>query len=320
MQAVFSPMMRHLCRLFHKNAGPLSHPAPAGPPRVAQGIVLAAGIAAAAWRVGALSRSGALAATAVGTAVYAGTGVRGSIAVIGYFLTSSALGRIPGKRGVLQRRGNQRDAVQVLANGGPPALFALLNSWNSGPARERARSAFAGSLATAAADTWATEIGTRWGGTPRRLVGRQQMQPGDSGGVTAVGLAASAAGSLTISVASLLDEGDIRTRLLPWAIGGFAGSVVDSLLGETVQEVRWCDVCAERTEMLVHTCGRPTCHLSGLPGINNDIVNVLAVMSGGLFAAALAKTVSDLTARKASRVELPMTMTNSRSPGFPGSP
>jgi uncharacterized protein (TIGR00297 family) len=318
MQAVFSPMTCHLCRL-----SAASHPRrpvdrAALPRRVAQGSLLAASIATLAWRLRALSGTGALAATVVGAATYAGMGIRGSSVMVGYFLTSSALGRLPGQPGRAQRRGNRRDAVQVLANGGLPAAFSILHLCSSGAVAKVAPAAFAGSLATAAADTWATEVGVRWGGTPRSIVTGRRLRPGESGGVTICGLAAAAAGALTISAASHLGEHRGRSQTWRCAIAGISGSLVDSLLGATIQEQRWCKVCNERTEQLTHSCGHRSEHLSGLPAVNNDIVNFLAVLSGGLVAAALSRTSHQLTERKASRVELPMTLTNSRLPGHLG--
>src|SRR4051794_41739968 len=89
----------------------------------------AAAIATAARRRRALTADGAAAATVVGTIVAARGGLPAAAALIAFFVTSSALSRFKerekARRGVLaQAKGGERDAWQVLANGGdPPAPF-----------------------------------------------------------------------------------------------------------------------------------------------------------------------------------------------------
>ena len=49
----------------------------------------------------------------------------GAAALLAFFASSTLLGRLPQSHGRQQRRGNERDAVQVLANGGVAAALAL---------------------------------------------------------------------------------------------------------------------------------------------------------------------------------------------------
>ena len=81
-------------------------------------------------------------------------------------------------------------------------------------------------------------------------------------------------------------------------VGGLVGSLFDSLLGATVQGIYHCDHCAKETEHRFHVCGtrpgghpprRATTHLvRGWAWLNNDIVNLMASLLGGLVSAALA--------------------------------
>ncbi|MFT4039755.1 MAG: DUF92 domain-containing protein [Thermomicrobiales bacterium] len=247
--------------------------------RLPQGIAAAGVIAATAWRARALTKDGALAATAVGALVLAGAGVRGSAALVSYFASSSLLGRLPASSAQQQRRGNRRDAVQVLANGGPAATLALALAVASGRQQRIAEAAFYSSIAAAAADTWATEIGTRWGGQPRVLLLGPQAPAGTSGGVSGAGLAASCAAAASIA---LLAAAPNQGRGLGAAvlIGGVSGSLADSVIGATVQERRWCDACLLATESPRHSCGTETRHIGGIPGCTNDIVNVLGILVG----------------------------------------
>lgn len=243
-----------------------------------------------AWRVRALSPSGAGAATLVGGSVFAGVGTRGAAALVAFFVSSTLLGRLPSHARNQQRRGNQRDAVQVLANGGVAALLALAATRVTSDARRRLTTGFAGAVAAAAADTWATEIGTRSHFAPRSIVTWAPLPAGSSGAVTPAGLAASASGAVVIAaVTSTSNQVTGRTTLpTPLAVlaGGIAGSLGDSLLGATLQEVRYCDVCARETEVLIHACGHPTRHLRGHPWCNNDVVNALATAIGATTAMA----------------------------------
>lgn len=286
--------------------------------RVIQGFVLATGLAASARRMHALSVSGAVAAALVGTAVHSGMGMRGSITTVGYFVSSSALGRLHRPTRPIQQRGNQRDAVQVLANGGPSALLALLSARNPKLVDGFSTTAFYACLAAAAADTWATEIGTRWGGPPRSIVTGRRTEPGESGAVTFAGLAASLGASLAVAALAPTGPEGRHYRAIGCLVGGVAGSLADSLLGALVQERRWCESCCAITELTVHTCGCRTRSISGLRSVSNDAVNLMAVTAGGLAAVAVTEALSKLTPRHGSRVEFVPTLTNSRVPGHIG--
>src|SRR5687768_17371857 len=96
--------------------------------RATIGLAGAAMISLAARQLGALSPGGVLAATAVGATVVAGSGVRGGAMLVAFFTSSTLLGRLPATVHFEQRRGRERDAVQVMANGGVAAVMALASS------------------------------------------------------------------------------------------------------------------------------------------------------------------------------------------------
>jgi uncharacterized membrane protein len=66
------------------------------------------------------------------------------------------------------------------------------------------------------------------------------------------------------------------------AVAGVTGSLVDSALGELVQERRWCSGCMSRTEARIHRCGTVTEHAGGLRGVDNDVVNLACTVAGCL--------------------------------------
>jgi uncharacterized protein (TIGR00297 family) len=249
------------------------------------GGVLAVAIALAARRTRSLAASGALAAALLGT-LAAAAGSAWAILLVVYFVSSSLLshwGRVEKERRTASvvEKGGERDAAQVFANGGVFGFAALLMIVMP-DARWLALGM--GSLAASAADTWATEIGTLFGGTPRSITTFRRMPVGQSGGVSAVGtVAAVGAAAFVTLIAQLLGVlPEIRFAVL---IGGVTGAVVDSLLGATLQSRRWCPRCDRATEREIHDCGTETRIRGGLRWLNNDVVNFLSTAAGGLLAA-----------------------------------
>lgn len=265
--------------------------------RSAVGLVLAIGVADAARRVRALSGSGAVAAAIIGSLTVA-AGWPWAALLVTYFVTAASLSRVGRDRrdariaGIVARIG-ARDARQVLANGGVFALAALASivvPWSGWSV------VGAGALAASAADSWATEIGTLAGGTPRSIVSLQPVPPGLSGGVTVPGTLAAIAGALfTALVAWAL--GWPRAAAVGVFVGGIAGSWADSLAGATLQERRRCDGCGAWTERVVHSCGMETRLSSGFAWLDNDGVNVLCTLTGAIAAVVSASMLAAPVAR-----------------------
>jgi uncharacterized protein (TIGR00297 family) len=254
--------------------------------RFAGALPIAGVVAVAARRAGSLTASGAVAAAGVG-AVAVAAGWPWAVLLIVYFAASTALSRLGRARkekltsSIVAKRG-PRDAWQVMANGFAFGVAAL-GSLSSYPAPPDPGwfALGAGALAASAADTWATEIGILYGGTPRSVLHWRPVPAGTSGAVSLVGSVGALLGALTIGVVVLVVGG---SKLVAGAavIGGLAGALLDSLLGATVQSRLWCDRCGVQTEREVHDCGRATYPIRGMTWIDNDLVNFLAGIAGGL--------------------------------------
>lgn len=184
-----------------------------------------------------LSAAGAAAALAVGGATVWGMGWRGFGLLLAFFVSGS----------LLTRGGGRRNARQVVANGGVAALGALAGSWP----------VFAGALAAAAADTWATEIGA-YSPTPPRLITNGTPVPrGANGGITLLGTAGGTLGAACMGgVTWLLGPHDLWLAAVV-AVAGVLGMLIDSLLGATLQgpEDRWLDNDAVNLAMTLAGAG-----------------------------------------------------------------
>jgi uncharacterized protein (TIGR00297 family) len=252
---------------------------------VALGALFAAAIAIAAYRVRALSLDGAIAAFTVGTIVFACAQWRGAAILLAFFVPSVLLTRMGRERKMRlgeAHEGKARNAWQVLANGGVAALCALA-AVHFGALFAVA---FAGAFAAASADTWGTEIGTLARARPVSILTFRPIRTGLSGGITLQGSAATIAGALFVAaVASLVRF----APLLAVAAGGIAGALLDSLLGASLQALRWCPSCQSECETSRHRCGTPTMPRRGIGWFQNDAVNFCATLGGALVAVLAAR-------------------------------
>lgn len=248
------------------------------------GCVLAGAVAWWARTAGSLTTNGAVMATVVGGITVA-AGWSWGVLLMVFFFSSSALSRwrasVKERRtGGIVQKGGARDAVQVLANGG---VFAAAALGHLNAPSDLWLAIAGGALAAAAADTWATEIGTAVGGTPRSIRTFAPVLAGESGGITLEGSLSSIAGAAVLA-ATGLSMGWPRSVVYSMFFGGVAGSLADSVLGATLQERRRCVRCGAGTERLMHTCGGETRVVGGVPGFGNDLVNLASVAFGGAVA------------------------------------
>jgi uncharacterized protein (TIGR00297 family) len=255
--------------------------APLGPYDI--GALCAGIVGYIALRAHALTLGGALAAFAVGTLTFGALGVPGAAVLLAFFITSIALsriGRVRKKALVDVGKTGPRDAAQVLANGAVATLCAVLALGGD----LRFAAAFAGAFAAANADTWGTEIGTLVAAAPRSILTLRPVAAGMSGGVTLAGSVAEIAGAALIAFTAAV--AGIHGA---WAIfaGGVIGALVDSLLGASLQALRWCPQCRRPCETDPHACGANTRLLRGAAWFGNDAVNALATAAGAGVAFAL---------------------------------
>ncbi len=239
-------------------------------------------VAAVVWRAGLLTAGGAIAAAAVGSAC-ALAGLDWVILLLGFFASSVMLGRVG--RAEKQRRSanviekaGARDAVQVLANGALVATVALFAT--RGTTAWPLATVGLGALAAATADTWGTEIGMLSRRAPRSVLTGAPLEPGMSGGVSALGLVATLGGAASIGILAAALRWPAPVAMAA-TVGGVAGALSDSLLGATLQQRRRSRQTGRVTERLTEPDGTPTVPAGGLDWLNNDGVNFAATLIGG---------------------------------------
>jgi uncharacterized membrane protein len=113
------------------------------------------------------------------------------------------------------------------------------------------------------------------------------MTVGESGGVSLAGWLAVLGGA---SLIGLVASSVMRLEVTGFALivlGGIVGAGVDSVVGASLQRRSWCDACDRGTEMRLHSCGTRTRHVGGLAWLENDGVNLIATVTGGLVPLAL---------------------------------
>ncbi|XP_053982330.1 transmembrane protein 19 [Hylaeus volcanicus] len=193
------------------------------------------------------------------------------------------------------KEGGQRTWIQVLCNGGMATQLALLYLLDVGCGErpidfdKNYRGSWLsvgilGAFACCNGDTWASEIGTVVGsGDPFLITTRKRVPRGTNGGVSWVGLLVSALGGLTVglfyylTILYTVDTAVIQLAAPQWpiivvgGIGGLFGSVLDSILGATLQYSGIND-----NGVLVEHPGKGIKHICGRQILDNHSVNLLS--------------------------------------------
>jgi len=256
------------------------------PSQLLLGAFFACIIAAGSYAYRFLTLSGAIATLSLGVIVFGIGGWQWAVPILTFFLLSSLLSKYGRSRkeqyDAIFGKSYTRDWGQVAANGGIPGVIVLLSAffpiYDFYPF-------YLGALAAVTADTWGTEIGILTRGRTLSVVSLQPVSPGTSGGISQNGTIAGAIGAVVIALSGYAWFLDLKTALVI-LLAGMAGSLIDSIVGATLQVQFRCEVCGKQTERKVH-CGRQTTKLAGVSWIDNDIVNFFCSLVGALIAGVL---------------------------------
>lgn len=248
------------------------------------GFLLSAMIALIAFKKHNLSVSGMLGAILCGTLVYGLGHWVFYVFMMFFFMSSLIIRKIvtalsPSAHQILMRQKHKHEArtiIQVGANAGILVLVSVLYAFQPS---DLLVFLAAVSMAAATSDTWASEIGILSHHKPHSLIKRQVMETGLSGGVTAMGLWASLAGSALIAMVYGVFSGIIHGfspvllgLVLLCTLGGYSGSLIDSILGELFQ-AKYKTINADVVEVATSS---QDLLIQGFSWFDNNLVNFLS--------------------------------------------
>jgi uncharacterized protein (TIGR00297 family) len=253
--------------------------------------VVALGISGIAYKLKMLSLSGMIAATIIGGIIFGLGGISATVLLMFFFVSGSLLTKLnKTQASTIKKLGDSRNWKQVLCNGVIPALCLIIIALRH-DLREEISLLFLGALATATADTWATEIGMRFGKKFYNVFTFRPIEKGLSGGVSFIGIFASIAGAFFIAAISLIRFNDtdplcglVLVKVLPViTLAGFVGGLLDSIIGATIQ-AKYKLTDGSITEVW----SEGAVLISGIRFIGNNATNLISTFWGGLLAIWLA--------------------------------
>lgn len=201
--------------------------------------VLIAGMSVAAYLLRMLTVDGAVASFATGMTI----GLFGGLEWFLLLLLFTVAGFAATKAGITKKREKglqegdhgERTYKNVLGVGIAPCLFAFISYLADSQYDVLMGIAFISSIAVAAADTIASEIGVKdqrvW-----MITTLERVPPGTDGGISLSGTVYSLIGALGVSaIGWLVLYRTVDALILIPALAGFLGCILDSLLGATLE-------------------------------------------------------------------------------------
>lgn len=200
------------------------------------------------------------------------------------------------------KEGGQRNWVQVVSNGGPASVFAILYLWEVGSidlpvnfnklhSASWYATAVMACLACASGDTFASAIGVVSGKKdPFHILQLKRVPRGTNGGVSLIGTLSSIFGGLIVGFAFyacelVMLQSEVLLKAPPqWPVilygglAGFLGSMIDSVLGGSLQ----FSGKHPKLGYVVEHPGPGVQHISGVDFLDNHSVNLLASFFTGL--------------------------------------
>ncbi|KAK1312321.1 hypothetical protein QJS10_CPA07g00536 [Acorus calamus] len=260
--------------------------------RFAVSILIATAVATRSLRHKSLDLSGAVAGFVV-MAIHIAAGYRFGALLLVFFFTSSKLTKVgeEKKRQVDAefKEGGQRNC------GIATVLVVIIGYLTRGQDRcldsNEAKlvtgliGGIIGHYACCNGDTWSSELGMLSTQQPRLITNFKKVQKGTNGGVTTTGLIAAAEAGAVIGLTFVLfgffTAGCVTSVTLKQLLvipiattAGLCGSMIDSLLGATLQFSGYCNI----RKKVVGKPGPTVKKISGLRILDNNAVNLVSIM------------------------------------------
>ena len=210
-------------------------------PHLLAATALVLAFALLAWGMRAVTALAAITGALLSLLICAATGPASLAPIITVFLltvTSTRVGRAKKERmGTIENR-RGRNARQILANVAVPAICtAPLLCFPY--ARYILMAAASAALAEAAGDTVSSELGQLFGRSPRLIINGRRVPVGSDGAITLAGVILALA-AIALVAASCVWAGVLLPHFFLTAVAAaFAGTLLDSLLGATLERAGW---------------------------------------------------------------------------------
>jgi uncharacterized protein (TIGR00297 family) len=202
---------------------------------IAFAVVIAFSFGYFSYRTNTADVSGLFSGALVGIILIVFADIRWFLVMLAFFILGSASTRYKYeykvKAGVEQVHGGARGYLNVFANGSVSAAAAILWGVSGSPVF---LALFVGSVASAAADTMASEIGVT-GGEPYLITTLKRVPAGTNGGITLLGELVAVGGAIIVSLIAFL----LGIIGIPMAVAcvaaGFFGTNIDSVVGALLE-------------------------------------------------------------------------------------
>ncbi|KAJ1964187.1 hypothetical protein GGI12_001591 [Dipsacomyces acuminosporus] len=267
-----------------------------------------------------LSKSGTLAAAFVGLSTASNDNLMFTAVLLAFFVSSSFWTKYQAKMKTkidpAYTKTSERNWKQVLCNAGVGSAISLVYQYHFDGRNPKDLSieerklmtlliwGYVGFYACCAGDTWASELGTLSSNWPILITTLKPVPPGTNGGVSKLGLLSSFAGGATVGLAAdialwIQYFAGYRSGALPkipynlvGSLLGTLGSLIDSLLGATIQasylvnSKAVSDLSKEELKRL-----KDVKLIAGINILDNNMVNVAASLATTTIAILLQKAV-----------------------------
>ena len=247
--------------------------------RMAIGLVLGTGLVLLSVKGRLLTLWGALSAFLLLLDILLLGGYPPAVYIVTVFLLSGLIGGLAKPKKKADKH-PPRGVRQVAANGAVAGVCLLLYGLFDGIAF---LVAYYAAVAEFFTDTLASDVGVHAKGRPLDLVKRRRTERGRSGGVSALGTAASAGGALACLLFALGAGLSLPYAAIA-ATAAFLGMLIDSILGSLFQAKYVCRSCGAYTEKPMH-CGTAAEKTGGIAWVNNSTVNLLSNVLAAAIAA-----------------------------------
>ncbi|MGZ3837395.1 MAG: DUF92 domain-containing protein [Flavisolibacter sp.] len=184
-----------------------------------------------------LTRTGAMTGILLALLIYAGSGWEGILLMACFFVLGSGATswkhRQKERMGISKINSGRRNAGQVLANAGVPAVLGLLG-WGYPGFHHLFSTMMAGAFSAATADTLSSELGSLYGSKFLNILNFKPDKRGRDGVISGEGTLFGIGGSILIATIHVGAFGWSKEFL--WVVlAGTIGNFLDSVLGATLE-------------------------------------------------------------------------------------